>query len=387
MKTQITSTTQELSKLLDDVFQAANQHHASDIHLRPGEPVRLRVGDQLVAARATVVEDKDIFALLQFVRGTSVLESDWRHLDFSFHWEQVGRLRVHAYRQRQRLCAVVRLVPARIPSIEELRLPPGLRDLTEQRHGLVLITGATGMGKSTTLAAILNQTAQERRVHIVTIEDPIEFEITSDKSAISQREVGVDVLDFQEGMRAAMREDPDIIMVGEIRDTDTLRHTLLAAESGHLVLGTIHTRDAPSTIGKLIGYFPPEEQPVARLRLADALVATISQTLLPMKGSRTRVVATEMMYATPLIRERIRDVNKSHGIADALERNRGESGTHTFDDSVINLIRQGIIEPDVGKRAVRSPDDLVRLMHQEGLIRIPADEFAVTGNWAPPSSP
>jgi twitching motility protein PilT len=385
MANQITSqvVTKELSELLDNVFQAASQHHASDIHLRPGEPVRLRVGDQLVAARATVVQDKDIFALLQFVRGNAVLETEWRHLDFSFHWQQVGRLRVHAYRQRQQLCAIVRLVPSRIPSLEELRLPPGLRDLTEQRHGLVLVTGATGMGKSTTLASMLNQTAQERRLHMVTIEDPIEFEIVSDKTAISQREVGVDVLDFQEGMRAAMREDPDIIMVGEIRDLDTLRHTLLASESGHLVLGTIHTRDAPSTIGKLIGFFPREEQTVARLRLADSLIATISQTLLPMKGARTRVVATEMMVATPLIRERIRDITKSHGIVDAMEKAGGESGMHTFDDSVIELIRKGVIEPDVGKRAVRSPDELVRLMHQEGLVKIPAEEFSVMGNWTP----
>ena len=220
-------------------------------------------------------------------------------------------------------------------------------------------------------------------MHIVTIEDPIEFEITSDKSAISQREVGVDVVDFQDGVHAAMREDPDIIMVGEIRDIDTLRHTLLAAESGHLVLGTIHTRDAPATIGKLIGYFPPDEQLVARLRLADALIVTISQTLLPMKGARTRIVATELMVATPLIRERIRDAEKSRGLVDAMERNRGESGMHTFDDSVMALIRQGIIEPDVAKRAVRSPDQVMRLMHEEGLVPMPADELAVVGNWTP----
>jgi twitching motility protein PilT len=362
------AVTEAVSDLLNRVFQVANEKHASDIHLRPGEPVRLRVGDQLVAARATVVEEKAVFALLQFVRGTAVLQEDWKHLDFSFHWEDVGRLRVHVYRQRQRLCAVVRLVPNRIPTLQELRLPPQLRELAEYRHGLILVTGATGMGKSTTLASLLHQTAQERRVHIVTIEDPIEFEISAEKSAISQREIGVDVTDFPEGMRSAMREDPDIIMVGEIRDVETLRHTLLAAESGHLVLGTIHTRDAPSTIGKLLGYFPPEEQAVARLRLADALIATISQTLLPMRGSMTRVVATEVMFASPLIRERIRDVTKSSGIVDAMERNRGESGTHTFDDSVMELITKGLIEPDVGKRAVRSPAELVRLMQQEGMV-------------------
>jgi len=363
------AVTEAVSDLLNRVFEVADEKHASDIHLRPGEPVRLRVGDQLVSARATIVQDQDVLALLQFVRGNAVLQEDWKQLDFSFHWEQIGRLRVHVYRQRQRLCAVVRLVPTRIPTLSELRLPAQLRDLMEHRHGLVLVTGATGMGKSTTLASLLHQTAHERRVHIVTIEDPIEFEIGAEKSAISQREIGVDVDGFPEGMRSAMREDPDIIMVGEIRDVETLRHTLLAAESGHLVLGTIHTRDAPSTLGKLIGYFSPEEQAVARLRLADALIATVSQTLLPLKGSMSRVVATEVMYATPLIRERIRDVTKSSGITDAMERNRGESGTHTFDDSVLDLISKGLIEVDVGKRAVRSPSELIRRLHEEGMIQ------------------
>jgi twitching motility protein PilT len=247
------AATEAVSELLSRVFQVAREKHASDIHLRPGEPVRLRVGDQLVPARAAVVEERDVVALLQYVRGTAVLHEDWKQLDFSFHWEDVGRLRVHMYRQRQRLCAVVRVVPSRVPSLQELRLPSHLRELTEHRHGLILVTGATGMGKSTTLASMLQHTAQERRVHIVTIEDPIEFEVNAEKSAVSQREIGVDVRDFSDGMRAAMREDPDIIMVGEIRDVDTMRHTLLAAESGHLVLGTIHTRDAPTTIGKLIG--------------------------------------------------------------------------------------------------------------------------------------
>lgn len=367
VETAVWPAPQALGEKLDRVFRAAASHGATDVHLRPGEPVRLRMGDQLVAARAATVDAEDLLALVARARHPAAANG-WRQVDFSLPYPGVGRLRVHAFRERDRACAVVRIVPERIPTLKDLRLPPALGALTDYPHGLVLVTGATGVGKSTTLASLLQRTAEERAVHIVTLEDPIEFEIASERSAVSQREIGGDVADFAEGIRAAMREDPDIVMVGEIRDLETLRATLLAAESGHLVLSTMHTRDAPATVSKIVGFFPTDEQPLARARLAECMVATLSQVLLPVKGSTARAVATELMTATPSVRERIRDGARGGGLVEAMERGRGEGGMHAFEESLLGLVRAGLIDPDVARHAARSPADFVRVLRAEGVL-------------------
>jgi len=265
-------------------------------------------------------------------------------VDLGYGIPQVGRFRVHVYRQRGSPCLAVRVIPTRIPSLEELGLPPQVADLALKPHGLVLVTGPTGSGKSTTIAAMVNLLNQKRECHIVTLEDPIEYLYRHGKALINQREIGIDAPSFPEALRAALRQDPDVIVIGEMRDPETVSTALTAAETGHLVLATLHTADAAQTVERIVNALSPHQQAQARVQLADTLRGVVSQLLLPRADGRGRVVATEILMATPAVRHLIRE-GKSHQLPGVIQSG-GRLGMMTLEASLRSLAERGLISPE-----------------------------------------
>jgi twitching motility protein PilT len=255
------------------------------------------------------------------------------------------------------LAIVLRIIPLEVKTISELLLPKALEDISLEQRGLVLVTGTTGSGKTTSLAAMINHINEQRTENIITIEDPIEYLHRDKKSTISQREVGLDVTTFSRGLRASLREDPDIILVGEMRDVDTIETALLAAETGHLVLSTLHTTDAPETINRIISVFAPHHQRQVRLQLASILKAVISMRLIPRKDGNGRVPAVEVMINTPYISECIHDRDKTVLIRDAIASGVSQYGMQTFDQSIYQLYKDGYISYEQGLRYSSSPDN------------------------------
>lgn len=283
-----------------------------------------------------------------------------RDLDLPLVVPGLARFRVNAYHQQGCCALAIRVIPRAIPTIEELRLPPVVSSLALRPRGLVLVTGPTGTGKSTTLAAMIGHINRHRRAHVVTIEDPIEYQHTHGRSIINQRELGVDVLSFAGGLRAALREDPDVIMVGEMRDLDTTITALTAAETGHLVLASMHTRDAASTVDRIIDQFPPYQQTQVRTMLAATLEAVIAQQLLPRTGGRGRVVAVEVMVATAAVRNLIRE-GKTHMIPNAISTG-GRYGMQTMDQALRDLYHGGEVTYEDAVSRAFNPDELSRLI-------------------------
>jgi twitching motility protein PilT len=272
----------------------------------------------------------------------------------------VGRFRVNIYRQRNTFAVILRVIPFEVPTLESLGLPPVLREVASEERGLVLITGVTGSGKSSTLAAMINLINQTQRCHILTIEDPIEFMHKNQKASISQREIGLDTPGFNVALRAALRQDPDIILVGEMRDTETIDIALKATETGHLVFSTVHTTDAAKTVGRLISVFPSSEQNMVRIRLAENLKATVSQRLLVRKGGKGRVAALEILRMTKTIEECIKDPLKTHEIKDVIEAGRDTYGTQSFDQHLMELFNGGVIDFETAQSAATNPSDFER---------------------------
>jgi len=270
---------------------------------------------------------------------------------------------VNILKQKGRFGAVLRVIPSEIPSLEGLGLPPILKTVALQERGLVLVTGVTGSGKSTTLAAMVGEINGAVRKHVVTIEDPIEFVHTDRLSRITQREVGLDTESFAMALRAALRQDPDVILVGEMRDAVTIDTGLKAAETGHLVFSTVHTNDAAKTVGRLIDVFPTDAQAVVRQRLADNLKATISQRLLRRKDGQGRVVAMEIMVSTMSVQEMIKDPARTWEIKDYIERSRDMYGTQSFDQHLIELYESEVISLETAKAAATNPADLERALY------------------------
>lgn len=268
-------------------------------------------------------------------------------IDFSYGLAGVSRFRVNAYHQRGNVALAVRVIPQRVPFMEELGLPPVLKSFVERPQGLVIITGPTGSGKSTTLAALVNHLNETRQLHILTLEDPIEYLHRHQRSMVNQREVGSDTKAFARGLRAALREDPDVILVGELRDLETMATAVAAAETGHLVLTTLHTPDAPQTVDRMIDSFPPEQQRQIRLQLSSVLVGIVGQRLLPRKDGQGRVAACEILVNTPAIANLIRS-EKIHQIRGVLQTSR-QLGMQTLEMSLEDLVRQGLISPEVAQ--------------------------------------
>ena len=345
---------------LKSVLKKAVALKASDIHLRIKLPPIFRIYGKLVKADFPPLSEDDITSFVKEIlpvekrKEIPVLKS----IDTSFSLPGVGRFRVSIFKQRGTFAAVMRLIPSKIPSVEELNLPQVIKRISLEQRGLVLVTGTTGSGKSTTLAAMMNEINHKDSRVIITIEDPIEYLHTDVKSVFYQREIGLDADDFFTALRAALREDPDVILVGEMRDPETVRTALDAAETGHLVFSTLHTLDAKETIYRIISFFPPHHQQSVRFQLASVLKATISQRLLPRADGTGRVPAVEVMIVTEAIKERILNPDLTEEIPDFIEKGREIYGSQTFDQSLFDLWKKKYISTEDALKYATRPSNL-----------------------------
>lgn len=342
---------------LTQILEIAFQKKVSDIHFEVDNPPIFRARGHLIRSKLNLLTNKDT----EFVAAT-VMEQQHRKLpenlsefDTSYTLANVGRFRVSIFRQRGNIGLVMRVIPHNIGTFAELNLPEVLGNIVRAPNGLILVCGPTGNGKSTTLAAMIRYINDNFNHNIITIEDPIEFIFHSSKSCIIQREVGIDTENFSGALKAAMRMDPDVIMVGEMRDLDTIDASIKAAETGHLVLSTLHTHNAASTINRIVGYFPPQAQENVRHRLAESLVATVSLRLVRGKSGDSILPALEVMVATSTIKACIRDGHLDE-IEQYIEKGRDEYNMQTMDQHLIQLCRQDIITLDEAKRISRSTD-------------------------------
>jgi twitching motility protein PilT len=340
---------------------------ASDIHFQVGNLPLYRFNGNLVELRYKVLSEEDTHAIVRMLlegdpRGENL---DFNELDLAFELPSEGRFRVNISRQRRCFNIVLRVIPLQAMSFDELNLPSALRDISSLGRGYVLVTGATGMGKSTTLAAMMNEINRTRKAKIITIEDPIEFVFTHEKSIITQREIGTDTAGFPEALRAALRQDPDVIMVGEMRDLETVDTSLKAAETGHLVFSTIHTSDVASTINRLVSFFPVDEQMNVRARLADNISAIVSLRLLTNKKETGRVPAVEILRSTRTIQECIRDPARAPELTDFIARGRSEK-MQTFDQHLLDLLRANKVSVETALAAASNPADFQTKLSLEG---------------------
>jgi twitching motility protein PilT len=360
---------------ITQILRTAVQEGASDLHFKASEPVLIRIKGSLLplkVARLTPEATEKIFEVLRPRHLAHVSGAEVQELDFSFALAGTGRFRVNAFRQRGSLALVIRVIPNRIPDWKELNLPAVMPKLAEERRGLILVTGTTGSGKSTTLAAIINQINHSRTAHIVTVEDPIEFLFLNKKSSIVQREIGVDTANFASALRAVLRQDPDVIMIGEMRDTETIDIALKAAETGHLVISTAHTTDTAKTVQRLLAVFSPSEQAMMRMRLAESLRAVVSQRLLPRLDGKGVMPAVEVLVATRAVQECIRDESRTGELTEHVAKGR-HYGMQTFDQHLLQLLQQGAISKEVALTAASSPADLDLQIRVGG----PSEEMAI----------
>jgi twitching motility protein PilT len=345
---------------IDDLLKIAIEMDASDVHVKAGNHPQLRVHGVLVPMtqlpRLTAQDTEDLaFQMLNETQKKKL--ADEFDLDLAYSLAGFGRFRGSIFHQRGSLAVALRILPFEVKSFKDLLLPDVVETIAAMDRGLVLVTGSTGSGKTTTLASMIAFINQSFRKHIITIEDPIEYLHRDQKSVICQREVGWDVRNFARGLRGALREDPDIILVGEMRDLETIETAILAAETGHLVLSTLHTLDAPETINRIISVFPPHQQSQMRIQLASILKAVISQRLLARKSGHGRVPAVEVMLTTAYIQECIQDMGKTFLIRDAIAAGVSQYGMQTFDQSLYHLYQQKYISFEQGLRYSTSPDN------------------------------
>jgi twitching motility protein PilT len=345
---------------LNDILSVALKARASDIHLNAGLPPIFRIDGALrtlpkaprIGPDLTEKIAHDIMSERQQLRVAEVQE-----VDLAYGVPGLGRFRVNAFSQRGSVSLVFRAIPFEIKGVEELLLPPVLKRLALEERGLVLVTGATGSGKSTTLAALIDYINTNRTAHVVTIEDPIEYLHRDKKSIINQREVGFDTEGFGIALKSALRQDPDVILVGEMRDYETIETALLAAETGHLVLSTVHTIDATETINRIVSVFPPHQQRQIRLQLSAVIKGIVSQRLVPRADGKGRVPAIEVMVATARTRELIDDKEKTKQLREAIQQGFTAYGMQTFDQSLMGLYKRNLITFEEALRQSSNPDD------------------------------
>ena len=331
---------------IETLLEACIKHGASDLHIQVGLPPILRIDGSLVPIPntpilTTEIVDTLIFSTLDSMQRETLAKD--KEFDYSFAFGEIARFRVNAFNEKGHLAAAFRLIPTKMPTIEELGMPQVISSFAEYPRGLVLVTGPTGSGKSTTLAAIINKINSEKSVHILTIEDPIEFTHKSKRSLVAQREVHYDTYSFSRALKSALREDPDVVLLGEMRDLETISAAITIAETGHLVFATLHTNSAAQSVDRMIDVFPAEQQPQIRSQLAGILMAVCSQRLVPAIGGG-RVCAAEIMVANTAIRSIIRE-GKTHQLDTAIQTGASE-GMQTMDRTLAKLVQQGTVTYD-----------------------------------------
>lgn len=345
-----------MSKLYDlsEIVTKAQRLRASDIHIVCGIPIRIRVDGKLHDLDTNVMTAQDCEEYAQEISARYDEISRIGEQDLAIGFPNGIRCRVNLFRQQGYVSAAIRILNNHIPAFEELGLPANIANFTEFNQGIVLITGETGSGKSTTLACLLDKINHTQQKHIITLEDPIEYIYTPDQCIINQREVGQDTRSFADGLKSILREDPDVILIGEMRSLSTIETALIAAETGHLVFATLHTNSAADTVDRIVDVFPAEQQAQIRMQLSMCLQAVVCQQLLPHLSGRGRVLATEVMTATPAVRNLIRE-GKTPQIANAIATN-GAEGNHLMDSSLITLFRQRKISSDAAIKHAHDPD-------------------------------
>jgi len=345
---------------LNVILKIALKGGASDIHLKPGLPPMFRVDGALVPLKngeRLVPEELQKIAFSIMSESQRARFDETREVDLAYGIAGLGRFRVNAFQQRGSVGIVFRVIPFGVKTIESLHLPKVIENIAMEHRGLVLVTGTTGSGKSTTLAAMIDHINSNRTCHIMTIEDPIEFLIRDRRSIVNQREIGVDTQSFANALRAALRQDPDVILVGEMRDFETIETALTAAETGHLVMSTLHTLDATETINRIISVFPPYQQKQVRLQLAAILKSVISQRLVPRADGKGRVPALEVLMSTARVRECVADKDRTKEIHDAIAKGFTTYGMQTFDQSLMQHVKSGLVTYDEALKHVSNPDD------------------------------
>lgn len=346
--------------VVNRVLAAASRLSASDVHLKVGLPPIFRIKGDLRTVRdvpAISKEALEAFAEAAMNPRQKKEFEEFREVDLAYCAPDGSRFRTNLFTQRGEVGMVLRLIPPDVPPFDSLGLPNAILNLAKEPRGLVLVTGVTGSGKSTTLAAMIDYINKQRACHIVTIEDPIEYAFTDRRSVINQRELGLDTLSFSRALRAALRQDPDVILVGEMRDVETIEIAMLAAETGHLVLSTLHTTDAVETVNRIIGAFPPHQQQQIRLQLASVLAGAISQRLLPTADGRGMAPAVEVLVNTTRVREMVEDPHRTYEIRQAIKEGLHPYGMVSFDQSLTELVRSKRVTYDVALKNATNPDD------------------------------
>jgi twitching motility protein PilT len=344
---------------VNHLLQLAVDGGASDLHLKVGSVAMGRINGQLKPLDERALDSDDLASMAAAIMPTSYRErfNESQEVDLAYSVPGLGRFRCNVFQQRGTIGMVLRVIPVQVRTLDELGLPAVLKQVAAEERGLVLVTGTTGSGKSSTLAAIVDHINRNRSAHVITIEDPIEYLHRDNVAVINQREIGTDTRSFAIALRSALRQDPDVIFVGEMRDMETIETALHAAETGHLVLSTLHTMDATETINRIISVFPPHQQKQVRLQLAAVLKSAIAQRLLPSADGKGRVPAVEVLIATAFIKDCIVDKEKTHLIHDALAQGTSQYGMQTFDQSIFNLYSQGLVTLEEALRWASNVDE------------------------------
>ncbi len=353
---------------MQELFKAAVERGASDIHIKAGDYMRARVhGILQPLTQQKLTPDQVRGIALQLIPHEEDKKGFDRLLDYDCSWgiPGVGRFRVNIMKQRGSPMIVMRAIPIEIPSVEDLGLPSIVNRIAGYERGLILVTGVTGSGKSSTMAAMINWINRNKHVHVVTLENPIEFLHRDNQSSITQRDIGTDTDSFESGLRAVLRQDPDVILIGEMRDKVTIETALKAAETGHLVISTLHTKNAVQTISRIIAVFEPSEQEMIRVRLSESLMAVLSQRLVQKKEGG-RVAAMEVMVMTSTIRDCVRDQDRMEEIPDLIEEGRDHYGSQSFDQHLTELVKGGEVGFEVAKAAANNPADFDLKMNMFG---------------------
>jgi twitching motility protein PilT len=331
---------------IEQIIKAAIDRGASDLHIKAGDVFRARIDGKLVPLTKQRLTPDQTRAIAQHLIANDEDRArldKLRDYDCSWGMPGVGRFRVNILRQRSSFMIVMRVIPFDVPTFETLKLPPVLTTIAAAERGLILVTGVTASGKSSTMAAIVNHINQTEHKHVVTLENPIEFLHRDINSSVTQREIGVDTDDFGAGLRAALRQDPDVVLIGELPDHETLDTAMKAAETGHVVIATLHTPDAVTTITRVVAMFPPDQQEVARLRLSEALQAVIAQRLLPRADGHGRVAAVEILICNAAVRDLIKDPSRTSELPDYMREARDQYGTQTFDQHLVELVSDEVV--------------------------------------------